>query len=594
MYPQEIISDVRALNDILDVVSTYVQMQPRSGNHFGRCPFHQEKTPSFSVNQDKQIFYCFGCGAGGNVLNFVMRIENMDFLTALKFLADRVNFTLPDKKNNPSAVRQAAQRELSAELNKKAALFYYEYLHSENDDAMDTRDYLEARGVDAKLIKRFGLGLSPPEWDGLIKHIPDANPADLVRAGLATESKKKPGQYYDRFRERLMFPIIDNRGRVVGFGGRILKTSGEKEAKYLNTPETNLFFKSKQLYGINIARKAKSPEIIIVEGYMDVLALNKAGFANTVGVLGTALTESHVMLLKQINCKTAVLVLDSDAAGIKAALRAIPLLVAGGLKVKVLDVSANDSGAKDPDEFLQKHGRLAFTKVLAEAKNHITFQLWLEKNNHDLSTTEGRIDFTTEAAKIIATLSSDIETDAHVKEIAQATDISPAAIQGEINKLKGTSSKEINLPRNLPLLRKTEDRGLRDAKKGLLSLVLADSHAAKALNKSGFIAPDEMGGHVYEKLLTLAFENAENNIKPAPADIISYFEEAEEQQQVAEVFFTSQQYSDVEKALNDMAQIVKKALIKSKMMQLTDLEAIKHMQIQEKSLLQQYISMSDG
>jgi len=595
-YPQEVVGEVVAMNDVLDVVMAYVpSLKPRSGNHFGLCPFHAEKTPSFSVNQERQIFYCFGCGAGGSVLTFIMRIENMDFVDALKLLADRVRYQLPEKGTSPHAKKQAAERELFAALNKRAALFFHEYLNADNADAIFAREYLKNRGVEAKLIKRFGLGLSEDAWGSLMTHLKDVAPHDIAAAGLASQSKKNAEQYYDRFRGRLMFPIIDSRSRVVGFGGRILKADegDKKEAKYVNTPETVLFHKSDQLYGLNLARKAKTSELIIVEGYMDVLALHQAGFVNTVGVLGTALNDSHVRLLKRANCKAVVLVLDNDTAGINAALRAIPVLAKGEIKVKVLNVA----DAKDPDEYIQKFGANAFANQLAHAaKSHIAFRVSLLKEKFDLSNTDERVEFTQEAAKILSSLTSDIEIDVYVNEIARASGISPNAIYSEVNKQRGVVEMK-GIPRNPQSLRpvvSVQERGLKDAKKGLLNIVLTHTSAARALAKSKFLQPDEMGEGIHAKLLILAFENAAKNNEQSPSDIINFFETFEEQQAVAEIFVTQPYYPSTEKALNDMANIIKRAWIKTQKMEANDLNTLKTLQLQEKNMAEQYITMSDG
>lgn len=583
-YSPDIVSEVTALNDVLSVISPYVpSLRSRSGSYFGLCPFHNEKTPSFSVNQDKQIFYCFGCGAGGNVVSFIMKIENINFPDALKLLAHRANFNLPEEGRNYA--KQAAKRELTAELNKKAARFYHNHLYSESPDAEKAREYLIGRGVDPKLSKRFGLGLSPPAWDGLVTYLNETQ--NLVTAGLATQGKKDAAKYFDRFRSRLMFPIIDSRNRVVGFGGRIM-TDTKDEAKYINTAETSLFSKSNQLYGLHIARKTHAKEIIVVEGYMDVLAMHQAGFINTVGVLGTALTKDHARLLTQANFKTVVLILDSDNAGIKAALRSIPILTKAGLNVKVLNLQE----AKDPDEYIQKFGKDTLSKLVSAANSHIIFQINLLKADHDLSATEGRVSFTTEAAKILATLQSDIEIDVYLKEVAQATNISPAAIQSEVNKQRG--ERTTNMPRNYTAINKQTERGVTDAKKSLLNLVLTQPQAAIALKQSAYLESDELADSTYTTLLTLAYKNAETNIEHSPADIINHFTTVEEQQAVAEIFAAPLNFLSTEKALNDMANIIKRAWLKSKKLEANDLNALKTLQLLEKNMETQYITMSDG
>jgi len=565
-YSEDIIQEVMALNDVVDVVSSYVALNPRSGNHFGRCPFHNEKTASFSVSQTKQIFYCFGCNAGGNVINFIMRIENLDFIASIKLLADRVGFKLPEKTETASAKEERTIRERSAELNKIAARFYHDYLYGSTNDAKNARRYLEERGISAGIIKRFGLGLSPTAWDGLLKHM-DTEPSHLVAAGLATQGRNDAAKYYDRFRSRLMFPIIDSRNRVVGFGGRImaesdkLEDSGRQEsrseAKYLNTPETSLFHKSSQLYGLNLARKARKPDLIIVEGYMDVLAMHQWGFTNTVAVLGTALNESHVRLLKSFS--DVILMLDGDAAGVRATLRAIPILTAGGLKVKTLnlsEISEADATVKDPDEYLKKHGSVPMVELIKNAKSHIAFQVALYKQNYDMSTTDGRIGFTQEAAKLLSTLSSAIETDAYISEISKTSEISEAAIRTEVNKQKGVAPSAIPISRTR--VRSTKGDGVKKARNTLLHLILTYHIAAKALEESKYIGTLEIGSAIYSELLNLAFSNAAQGKQMNPAEIIAHFED----QAITEIFIDTPEYSTklaIEKTLNETAFIVKRA-----------------------------------
>ena len=569
-YPEEIVQEVMALNDILDVVSGYVQLSPRGTNHLGLCPFHSEKTPSFSVNRQKQFFHCFGCRAGGSVLTFVMRIENLDFVGALKILADRVNFKLPEKEETASAKQSRAEREMSAELNKRAARFYHDYLFADFTDSENARKYLKARGVSPELIRRFGLGLSPDAWDGLIKHLSDTGPEHLAAAGLATQNRKDATRYYDRFRSRLMFPIIDSRNRVVGFGGRIMdkpNSSDKSEAKYVNTPETSLFHKSDNLYGLNLARKSRKAELIVVEGYMDVLAMHQFGFTNTVGVLGTALNESHVRLLKNAGITGVVLMLDGDEAGVRATLRAIPILIKGGIKVKTLDISATDAKAKDPDDFLQLYGAAPLQALIKNAKSHVAFQVGLYKQKYDMDTTEGRVGFTEEAAKLLSTLTSAIEADAYVAEIAKESNISASAIHAEINKQKGTSTAP--MPVTQPRRRiqyAPEGRGVKKAKETLLHLILTFPTAAAALKESEYIGEAEMGNNIYVQLLTLAFNNIERGKKLNPVDVITAFENGDSPgsvpPEVTELFLDPPEYASkpaVEKALNETAFIIKRA-----------------------------------
>ena len=560
-YPEDVKQAVIELNDIVDVVSGYVALSPRSGNHFGRCPFHNEKTPSFSVNQGKQMFHCFGCHAAGNVITFVMKMENIDFIGALELLANRVNYKLPDKVESPTAKASRAEREQSAELNKRAARFYHDFLFSDATEAVAAREYLTQRGVHPNLIKRFGIGMSPPLWDGLLKHLKDVKPEHVAAAGLATQSRQDATRYYDRFRYRLMFPIIDPRNRVVGFGGRIMDPADTQGAKYLNTPETALFHKSDNLYGLNLARKTRSTELIIVEGYMDVLAMHQWGFYNTVGVLGTALNEAHTRLLKNAGCTSVVLMMDGDTAGVNATLRALPVLTKAGIKIKILDVSATDPTTKDPDEFLTKHGAPPLGALIKNAQSHITYQVARFKADHDMGTTEGRVAFTHSAAALLVGLPSAIETEAYVAEISKTSDISSGAIFAEINKQKGLQPTQALSPR-VRARPKVPGGGVKKARDTLLYLVLTYHVAALALEASGYLGVAEMGDGIFGDLLTLAFTNANSGKKMSPAEVIGHFELEEAQQAVAEIFLDPPEYPNkpaLAKALNETAFVLKRA-----------------------------------
>jgi len=555
-----------------------------------------------------QMFYCFGCHAGGNVISFIMRIENMDFLDALRLLSDRVHYNLPDASAAPGAKIRAREREHIAELNKKTAQFFYQQLQEDTQEAKLARSYLEGRGVHISLQKRFGLGLAPPGWDGLMNHLSEPG-AVLATAGLAIQSQKNQSRYYDRFRRRLMFPIIDSTGRVVGFGGRALPNGEEGEAKYINSPDTPLFNKSRQLYGLNIARKTPVREMIIVEGYMDVMALHQAGFENTVGVLGTALTAEHVRLLKRANFESVTLILDSDDAGTRAAKRAIKELLTGGLRVKVLQFPP-ESQAKDPDEYLQKHGKAKFGQLLSAAKSHIAFEVGLLKNEYNLgeeSETNQRIKFTTEAASLLIGLNSAIETDAYAKEIADVSGIATQAILAEVHnqRAKTVHSEDgqaivLPIPRRPRAQQRSDDKGLREARKNLLNIVLTHQKAAKALAQSEYLDPEELGDDLYSQLLILAFRNAESKNQMAPADIIANFETLEDQQKIAEIFNAetlSKSDSAIEKELNDEAALIKNAWITlqiNELEQKNDLKAINNLLLCRRNMASLYITMTGG
>jgi len=400
-----------------------------------------------------------------------------------------------------------------------------------------------------------------------------------------------------------MFPIIDSTGRVVGFGGRALPGGEDGEAKYINSPETPLFNKSRQLYGLNIARKTRAKEIIVVEGYMDVLALHQAGFANAVGVLGTALTSEHVRLLKRAGFESVVLILDSDEAGIRAAKKAIPELLAGSLRVKVLQFSP-ETQAKDPDEYLQKHGATKFGNLLAKTRSHVAFQVGLLVREYDLTDITQNISFTEEAAKLLVPLTSEIETHAYAKEISEVSGIATTAILTEVQKQRAVLNPDgqsiiASAPKR-PRKNGIDAPGLNKARKELLRLVLTNPKAAQALAQSEYLAPEELGDDIYAQLLAFAFENAENKDTLAPADIVVRFETLEAQQKVAEIFSSDtlpKTEKTIEQELNDTVITIKQAWFAAQMdeiMRKNDAKAANALFSQKKNMSSLYITLGDG
>ena len=553
LYPNEAIEDVRSGNDIVSVVSSYVPLKAKGANHFGLCPFHQEKSPSFSVSADKQMYYCFGCGAGGNVLTFIMQIENMGFIDALKFLADRIHYTLPDGDNSEEMARQAHLKETLTEIQKKAARFFYDCLQS--SEGKPAASYLDNRGVDVKIRIKYGLGYAPGRRalaDYLIK---EGYPFDLLeQSGLLIPDKR--GGYYDRFAGRLMFPIFDATSRVVGFGGRII---GDGEPKYLNSPDTPIFDKSRNLYGIHLAKKSKSAELILVEGYMDVLSLYQAGFTQAVAALGTAFSQNHARTLKK-HRDGAVVLFDSDEAGTKAALRAIPYLVNAGLSIRVAQVE----NAKDPDEYIKAFGADSFRHLLAEAKGHVIFQIDQLKKQYNLDILTERVKFTSEASKLIAKVESAVERDAYIKEISLKTGISTDAIFTDIDKVMNRPVHAARQRVLEPIAGKT-DKGVFDAKRGLIYYAAIDAGICNALKT--VLQPEELGEGVYAGLLSLVYSLRGQSKDFVPAALISEFEDIEDQKQVTAVFTRNEEYPDktsMGKAINEMLKVLKKSYIDSK------------------------------
>ncbi len=428
--PEQFIDELVSRTDIVDLVSGYVRLNKKGNNYWGLCPFHSEKTASFSVSPDKQICYCFGCHKGGGAINFLMELENLSFVDAVRHLAQRAGMEVPETGYNTG---MKEKRERLLEMNKEAARYFHARLYT--PQGAQALAYLRGRGLSQGTLTNFGLGFAPDSWDGLLNALGEKgyDKKMVLEGGLAVSNDK--GRIYDRFRNRVIFPIIDVRGSVIGFGGRVMDDS---KPKYLNSPEGPVYNKSRNLFALNIAKKSKAGRIILTEGYMDTIALHQAGFDCAVASLGTALTTEHAQLLSRYT-KEAVIAYDGDGAGVAAAQRAIPLLEKAGLKVKVLRMR----GAKDPDEFIKAYGRDAFAKLLDESENHIEYRLDQIKRKYDLRDDGQRVDFLHEVTGLIASLPNAVEREVYGTRAAQAAGISPEALGQEVKKeLRRRISKE--------------------------------------------------------------------------------------------------------------------------------------------------------
>ena len=423
-FPPAFLDELAARNPIEEVVGQYVSLKRSGANMFGLCPFHGEKTASFSVAPDKGIYYCFGCHKGGNAVNFMMEIEGLSYPDAVRSLAKRVGMEVPDDEQYQSKYRQ--QERLWA-LHKEAARFFHAKLNAPEGAA--ALQYALGRGMPKSTIINFGIGYAPDTWSSLTDYLRKKGYTDqeLRDSGLVTVSKKN-GNLFDRFRDRLMFPIIDVRGNVIGFGGRIMKKD-DNAAKYLNSPETLIFNKRKNLFGLNVAKKTKHPYMILVEGYMDAIALHQYGFDCAVASLGTSLTEEHAVLLSRYT-ENVVLIYDGDEAGQRAAQRAIPMLEKAGLAVKVLQLK----DAKDPDEYLKKFGADKFQLLLNDSSNRVEYQLNAIRKKYDLGLDDQRVKFIDEAAEFIGTLSNAVQREIYGRRVAEAAGISFDALKLEVNK----------------------------------------------------------------------------------------------------------------------------------------------------------------
>ena len=499
-FSESFLTELTERNDIVDVVSGYVRLGKKSGsNMFGLCPFHSEKTPSFSVSPDKQIYHCFGCGKGGGVINFIMEIENLSFPEAVEFLAKRAGMPMPEEEND----RESRKRSRMLALNRDAARFFYAQLSTAQGGA--ARDYMAKRRIGPATAKNFGIGFAPDTWDSLEKAMREKGYTDfeLFDAGLVRKGKK--GGYYDTFRNRLMFPVIDVRGNVIGFSGRIL---GDGEPKYMNSPETLVFNKSRNLFALNLAKKSKSGYIILSEGNIDVVSLHQAGFDSAVASLGTSLTPEQARLISRYT-NQVIIAYDNDGAGIKAAQRAIGILEKLDLKVKVLRMS----GAKDPDEFIKLKGADAFRNLLEASENQIDYRLRAVTDKYDLSVDEQKVEFLKEASDLVARLPGSVERQVYAMRVASLSGVSADVVTKEVERrrkklvtqARGSEERQQSRPeRQL----QPEDKALRyedpssaAAEEGIVRLLYLDPALAKT---AALPAPEEFSspalGHIYSVL----------------------------------------------------------------------------------------------
>ncbi len=590
-YPREVIDEVRLQNDIVEVISQYVPLKQKGSSYFGLCPFHNEKTASFSVNSEKQFYYCFGCGAAGNVFSFLMEMENCDFPEAMKRLADRAHITLPEPEKNAQAIAAEQLKQRLFDIHTTAGRFFYDCLQS--DEGKEARAYLQKRQMDPRIARKFGIGYSPDRYDVLFKHLKEKgfSVSDILKTGLVLENKDGKG-YHDRFRGRLMFPIFDVQGRVVGFGGRIL---AKGEPKYLNSPETILFSKSRNLYGLNFAKAARKRELILVEGYMDMLSIYQAGFHNVVASLGTAFNQEHARTLNRF-ADDVILLYDSDEAGTNAALRAIPVLVKNGFRVKVTQVP----DGKDPDEFIKAKGAAEFSKLLVNAVHYISFEIACIQRKYNLKNLEHRVRFATEAAEILAKLDSEIERNVYLGEVSRVTGVEEEAIRSEIGKLmrkeeeafqKEAERRQQNLKTYSIEGRKTE-KGLMEAQRSLL-YYCAQHQGVYDILKT-ILEEDDFTEEVFRRAFGYIGELWSTSGHVFPADLVSRFEETKEQKMVTEIFavqLPTENGADMEKAINEQVRRLKRTKIDHLTANATTVEEIQRLVEAKRKLDSLYITI---
>ena len=429
MFSQAFLDELIARNDIVDVVGSYVALTPKGGSYWGCCPFHNEKTPSFHVLQDKQFYHCFGCKKGGGVINFIMEIENLSYSDAVRFLAKRVNMEVPEDRASADANR--LRKRLLA-LNRDAARWYYDVLQS--SDGAAVRAYLDKRAIQRKIAVRFGMGASPDSWDALLRAMTAKGytKQELLTAGLIVANKT--GGFYDKFRNRLMLPVIDVRGDVVGFGSRVIDKS---EPKYMNSTETPVYSKRRVLYGLNLAKKTKRPNMILCEGNLDVVTLHQAGFDNAVASMGTALTTEQIRLLGRYT-KELVLCYDNDNAGQLATERALEMLNNTEFTVRVLKLprrlADGEYVKQDADDFIKFQGAPAFERLLSGSENGVEFRMAQVAAKYDLRSDQGRIDYTAEISQVLSELDNAVEREVYANRAAEAAGLSPDAMRQEVER----------------------------------------------------------------------------------------------------------------------------------------------------------------
>ena len=550
-YPEELIEEVRTRNDIVEVISGYVRLQKKGSNYFGLCPFHNEKSPSFSVSPGKQMYYCFGCGAGGNVITFLMEYENQTFPEAVRMLAQRAGIALPEVDDSKEARQADSRRAKLLEINKEAAKYFYYQLRTERGSV--GMEYLRKRELSDETMNHFGLGYANKYSNDLIQYLKSKGYSeDLIRdAGLCNVDEKHG--MYDKFWNRVMFPIQDINHRVIGFGGRVM---GDGKPKYLNSPETEIFDKSRNLYGLNFARTSRKGNMILCEGYMDVIAMHQAGFTQAVASLGTAFTSGQASLLRRY-ANEILLSYDSDGAGVNAALRAIGILKEAGMTGRVINLEPY----KDPDEFIKALGGEEFQKRLDHAENSFFFELRQLQKNYDLSDPEQKTAFHREIARKLCTFSEEVERENYIEAVAQKYHIGFE----NLRRLVGTYAARTGLaqpvirPKSCVQKKNTAAEGIKNSQKLLLTWLVEQPQLYRQISK--YISPKDFTEGLYEKVADRLFEELEQgNINPA--SIISMFEEEEDQREAASLFHTKlerlESTAEQEKALHDIVCAVKR------------------------------------
>lgn len=549
-FSDDIVEEVRSRNDIVDVISSYVKLQKKGGSYFGLCPFHNEKSPSFSVSGNKQMFYCFGCGEGGNVFSFLMKYENMTFSEALKQLADRAGIQLPDYHESSEERMKADLKNQIYDINKEAARYFHYLLGTEIGEA--AREYIDKRGLAKETVTAFGLGFSPMKKDSLYNYFKKKGYEDQVlkQTGLFIYDERG---VHDRFRNRLMFPIINNNNKVIGFGGRVM---GDGQPKYLNSPETVVFDKGRNLYGFNVAKNSRKNNLIICEGYMDVISMHQAGFNQAVASLGTAFTPGQALLMKRIT-KDVLVCYDSDGPGTKAAIRAIGIFREAGMRCKVINMQPY----KDADEFIKKEGAEAFAKRIEEAQNGFLFEVSVMERDFDINDPDGKTAFINQVARRLTDFEDEIERNNYIDAVASRYFISVESLRKQVARMAVSTVVKKPVQDNRDAAKAKEaDSGVKKAQRMLLTWICDEPGIYRVISK--YISADQFTEPIYRRVAKLLFEQIEANAF-RPEVILNSFEGDEEHSEVAKILNTNildaeASHKDRERAINDAIKLMLK------------------------------------
>lgn len=591
-FKEHVIEQIREHNDIVSIISEYMTLTKKGNSYVGLCPFHNEKTPSFTVSQEKQLYYCFGCGNGGNIITFLMQKDNMNFVEAVRYLAERANIRIEEEQLTKEEIQLKQKKERLFQLYKDTANFYYILLRrSENSEVLD---YLIKRNLSLDTINKFGIGYAPSNYNTLYSYLIDKgyDRDILINSGLLMKSQKS-NLLFDRFSSRVIFPILNIDKKVIAFGGRVLDNT---LPKYLNSPETLIFDKSKTLYGLNFAKLNAHDYYILVEGYMDVIAMHQAGFTQTVASLGTALTSFQARILKRYTDKV-VIMYDSDEAGIKATLRAIPILKSQGIEVKVLQLE----GGKDPDEYIKSHGKEELSKLLDHAASEIWFRISRIEKEYNLQVTEEKIEFLKQVSKLIGEMESSIEQSLYIEDICRKYSVEKLAFLAEVKRQEMSNKSSDKY--NQTFRKHTEEISLKETRSKKLNneiefLAVLYHHPNMFLKIKNYVSVELFSTDLLKELAKEIFLSFETNKEPNINYFISKYSDVEEQKIISSIFMNQdERYFDtvlLNKMLLDNIKILNKNYIEAKLKTITDVTEIQNLLFKKKELDRLYIDFING